>query len=309
VPLDASTIIAIPLQIDQSGRGVPTVPKDGYLKCQNQVQDLTTTNNRLRKQVQEEKDKAVRIERRLQELTSASKGRHWDRWLSLTSLAVSVIVWLIPNRNQGIVIGGCILVFACLFHPFWAFPWIEKRIWRRVSSMLALACGVIWIGYMGWPRPMEGIPPIVITQSERYPDTIKLGSVLSLHVHLRNTSSRDVHIKGNFRSYWANNPSTDFHVRNQKEEEMWESFASSPMAEGMLIRIPAFEKDHWIAAGGDLPPLTDETQYELHHTQVIYWLREIKDKQGRVITEFCAFSGYDDSTVRYCIDHNGPPVI
>jgi hypothetical protein len=288
------------------------VPNENILRmsrnnCQQRVQEITAENFRLRASVDKEKEKASRAERQLQEILTAPKKKPWDRWLSAFSLAVSVMVWLIPNRNEGWVIVGCTVVFLCLLHPALAFPWIEKYLWRRIVSLIILSSGVAMIGYKGWPRPYEGIPPLVITNFERIPDEIKIPTHLGIQIHVRNTGPKDINVRFACHEFWANNPSTDFRVREKVEEQMWRDYRASPEGEARFVRVAAFEKDHWFQIVGGLPIVTPEILYELHHTKVAYWMGQFFDKKGRVITEFCLSSGYDDSSVRNCVNHNGPP--
>lgn len=73
-----------------------------------------------------------------------------DLWLTLGSIAIGILLFLLPKTGAVIVL--CLLIiFALLIHPAWHFWWIEKRLWRRIALLTLLAMSLVLLGASIWP--------------------------------------------------------------------------------------------------------------------------------------------------------------
>lgn len=91
-----------------------------------------------------------------------------DRWLSAVSVAVGLVLYLLPKTRVGVVC--CIVsMFGLLFHPVWNFWWVERALWRRGVAVAFLLGVLVLIGHVSWPvqeqtarrdvHPTSGPPP------------------------------------------------------------------------------------------------------------------------------------------------------
>jgi hypothetical protein len=92
-----------------------------------------------------------------EELTRAAVERQGpskpiDRWLGLIGIVVGIICFLIPDKTRALVVFLLVVMFACLWHPVWAWwSWIAARRWRQMSAEVLLAVLVVGFGFVVWP--------------------------------------------------------------------------------------------------------------------------------------------------------------
>lgn len=113
----------------------------------------------------------------LMEIQSSKPG---DLWLSLASIAVGIMFYLLPKTTIVTVI-ALISIFVLLIHPIWNFWWVERYLHRRLISLAVLGILLVGLGFYVWPqseRHERLFDPIIHLEPERTtikPETGKPG--------------------------------------------------------------------------------------------------------------------------------------
>jgi hypothetical protein len=55
------------------------------------------------------------------------------------------------------IVLGLMAIFALLLHPLGNFPWIKRKLYRRLCAQLVLAAVLILVGKFAWPQSRESI--------------------------------------------------------------------------------------------------------------------------------------------------------
>jgi hypothetical protein len=93
------------------------------------------------------------------------KKKPIDVWFFLFGTGVGIVFFLLP-KTPGVVITCLILLFSLFIHPVWNFWWIENQLWRRISALILLIVGLIYLGYYSWPRVPEKSDQAYILKTE-----------------------------------------------------------------------------------------------------------------------------------------------
>jgi hypothetical protein len=78
-----------------------------------------------------------------------------DTWLQLGGIFVGIVFFLVPSKTPLLIVGLLVLCFCLLVHPIWNFWWIEERRARRIAALALLVIGLVRVGEVAWPRPIN----------------------------------------------------------------------------------------------------------------------------------------------------------
>jgi len=87
-----------------------------------------------------------------------NKPKPVDAWLTLVTAAIALFFYLFAKTSITVV--ACVLImFGLLVHPIWNFWWIEKSLWRRMTSLGAAALLLLLVAIAAWPEPATTTTP------------------------------------------------------------------------------------------------------------------------------------------------------
>jgi hypothetical protein len=84
-----------------------------------------------------------------------------DRILTLFGIAVGIVFYLLP-KTPGMVVIGCVGIFACLVHPLWNLRWVEDEQLRRAVVVMMLLAACVFVGKVSWPK--DGPIPVAVIE-------------------------------------------------------------------------------------------------------------------------------------------------
>ena len=84
-------------------------------------------------------------------VASHSESRPLDRYLVLGSIAVVILLWVLPRTSFSIW-AGLVVIFGLLCHPTWRCAWIEDRKIRQALALSVLAAALTALGMMVMPK-------------------------------------------------------------------------------------------------------------------------------------------------------------
>jgi len=212
-------------------------------------------------------------------------------------------------------------VAACMAIPLlFSVPWVNNArsgliLFIRRALMICLLASA-WAGLSVWitnsdVREIPSDPVLRITDWERLPNPLSPNQVLTAHLHLVNSTNRPVSIVFPHSITPVNYRPEQLSISERKlrEEEIWDK-SIKPYKNGLNCKcepseIPAKMLDYWIPLDYSNQLLTQNDIQALHTNSALYFMGLMADIHGHVLLEFCAFTGMDDATIRFCVVHNG----